>query len=400
MSKKAANVLILTSTYPRWERDTTTSFVAEFAKRIAAHTDNVYVLAPHFKAAKPREVDGNLRLKRFRYFFPASGEDIVYNGGGVTRVKKSPLYAVKLLFFIVSLFFNTLFTTLRRNVTIINAHWLVPQGFVGVLVKFLTGRTLVITVHGGDVLSLNGKYMRAVKRFTLRHADVVYVNSSVTRAACLQLCEREYQLIPMGIDIAYFQSAKPSAELKKQYGLSDFTILFTGRLTEAKGVIYLLEALVKLKKSNRKFKALIAGTGPLAEKLQEFINDNSLQENVTMLGWVDASEIPAHYATADVFVGPSIFEAQGLVFIEALAAGLPVITTDQGGMSDFIKNGENGFMVSPKSPEALYEVLAKLHDDRKLLKKLSSQAPTSIAHDYSWDAVTEHYLESWKEFMS
>ena len=400
MAKKPTNVLILTSTYPRWKRDTTTSFVAEFAKRIAPHTDNVYVLAPHFKAAKHTEIVGNLHLKRFYYFFPTSGENIVYNGGGVTQVKKSPLYVVKLLFFIVSLFFNTLYTTLRRNVTIINAHWLIPQGFVGVLVKFLTGRKLVITVHGGDVLSLNGKYMRKVKRFTLRHADIIYVNSSVTKAACLQLFERDYQLIPMGTDINYFQSAKPSQELKKQYNLNDFTILFTGRLTEAKGVIYLLKALVSLQKSKRNFKALIAGTGPLAGKLHEFINDNSLQENVTMLGWVDASEIPTYYKTADVFVGPSIFEAQGLVFIEALAAGLPVITTDQGGMSDFIKNGENGFMVPPKDPKALYEILAKLYDDRTLLKKISKHAPDSIAHDYSWDGVIAHYLESWKGFTS
>lgn len=400
MAKKHANVLILTSTYPRWNRDTTPRFVADFAKHIAQDVRNVYVLAPHFKKAKRHENSENVHVKRYRYFFPASGETIAYGGGAVTKIKKTPIYAVKLLCFMASLFFNTLFFTLRHNVTIINAHWLIPQGFIGLLVKFITGHALVITVHGSDVLTLNGKYMRIVKRFTLRHADKVYVNSSITKAACEKLYRREYILAPMGIDVAHFQAAKPSAQLKKQYKLHDFTILFVGRLSDEKGVIYLLETLELLKKANKKVKALIVGTGSLKESLQKYIDEHELQDVVTMVGWVHKDELPTYYATADVLVGPSVYEAQGLVFLEALASGLPVITTNQGGMKDFIKSGENGYMVPAKSPKALYDAIVRLYDDKKLLKKLSKQAAPSIAHDYSWDTTKQRYLESWKGYFS
>lgn len=391
-----ARLLLLTSTYPRWPHDTTPGFVADFASNIAGHVSYIHVLAPHYIGAARHETTDNLAVTRYRYFLPASAEDIAYNGGAISKIKATPLYAIKLVCFMTALFFNTLILTIRHRITIINAHWLIPQGFVGVLVKFLTRRTLVITVHGGDVLSLNGTYMNLVKRFTLRHADIVCVNSSVTKAACKTLFDRDYVVIPMGIDIDRFHAASPSKTLKKRYGLKNFTILFVGRLSREKGVIYLLEALVKLKTTGKDFKALIVGTGPLAKELQTYITAHALQGEVTIVGWVDNSDLPRYYSTADIMVGPSLHEAQGLVFLEALAAGLPVITTNQGGMQDFMKDGENGFMVPPESSDTLYQKLVTLYDDRALLRAMAKNAASSVKQRYSWNAVTKRYVAVFK----
>jgi glycosyltransferase involved in cell wall biosynthesis len=394
-----ANLLILTSTYPRWSHDTTPGFVADFAHGVAPSFKAVHVLAPHFPAAARHEATGNLDITRYRYFWPASAETIAYNGGAVSKIKKTPLYALQLLCFMTSLFAHTLFITLTKRVTIINAHWLIPQGFVGVLVKFLTGRKLVITIHGSDVLSLNGNIMRAIKRFTLRHADVVCVNSSVTKAACIALYPRHYSLIPMGIDVERFAGAVASTKLKKQYNLHDFTILFVGRLSEEKGIIYLLEALGSLQAAGKSFTAIIVGSGPLEAKLQQYIADNDLAKSVIMTGWIDNSELPTYYKTADVMVGPSLHEAQGLVFLEALAAGLPVITTTAGGTKDFVKNEVNGFLVEPRSPHQIVDVLTTLYDDRALLQKLAQAAPGSVREKYSWHAVTMRYTHVFKELL-
>lgn len=400
MSKKSTNVLILTSTYPRWTRDTTPGFVADFATHIASEVDNVYVLAPHFKGAAHHETTGNVHVTRYRYFLPASAENIAYSGGAVSKIKKTPVYAVKLLCFMAALFFSTLYMSLAKNISVINAHWLVPQGFAGLLVKFITGHKLVITIHGGDVLSLNGKYMRMVKSFILRHADTVCVNSSVTKEACLSLYNRDYEVIPMGINFAHYQAAQPSAELIARYNLNDFTLLFVGRLAKEKGVIYLLQAVKLLKEAGASFKTLIVGSGPLEDELETYIRDNNLDDVVTMVGWIDSSELPQYYATANIYVGPSLHEAQGLVFLEALATGLPVVTTDQGGMKDFIRNGENGFMVPAESPKALFDVLSQLYNDRELLRTLHSQAAASISDTYSWDTVTANYIPLLKEPLS
>jgi glycosyltransferase involved in cell wall biosynthesis len=398
--EKRSSILILTSTYPRWKHDTTPGFVADFASHVAQHAGDVYVLAPHYKHAVSHEDSDNLHVKRYRYFFPAVGEDILYNGGGATKIQRTPLYAVKLLCFMVSLFFNTLYFTLRHNITVINAHWIVPQGLVGVFVARLTSRPLAITVHGSDILGLNGKHMQRIKRFILRRADKVYVNSSVTQTACMELYKRDYLLIPMGINATHFQLKPSQTHLKKLYHLHGFTILFVGRLTGTKGVIYLLEALGLLKSADIQYKALIVGTGPLETELQAYIDDNGLSDDVTMVGWVKQDDLPEYYAAADIFVGPSLYEAQGLVFIEALAAGLPVIGTTQGGMKDFVVNGENGLLIAPKSSQELYEALSKLHDDRSLLKAMAAQAAPSVRRAYSWDTVTEKYLSSWSEYLS
>jgi glycosyltransferase involved in cell wall biosynthesis len=400
VKEKRSSILILTSTYPRWKHDTTPGFIADFASHVAKHVGDVYVLAPHYKHAASYENSDNLHVKRYRYFFPAVGEDILYNGGGATKIQKTPLYAVKLLCFMVSLFFNTLYCTLRRNITVINAHWIIPQGLVGVFVARLTSRPLAVTVHGSDILDLNGKHMKRIKRFILRRADKVYVNSSVTQNACMELYKRDYLLIPLGINATHFQPKTSQTHLKKLYHLNDFTILFVGRLTETKGVIYLLEALGFLKAANIQYKALIVGTGPLETELQAYINNNDLSDNVTMVGWVKQDDLPKYYAVADIFVGPSLYEAQGLVFLEALAAGLPVIGTSQGGMKDFVVNGKNGLLITPKSSQELYAALSNLHDDRSLLKGMAAQAAPSVRRAYSWDIVTEKYLLSWSEYLS
>jgi len=129
----------------------------------------VAVLAPHAKGAKPAEQNGAVDVRRYRYFWPASGETLAYDGGAVTKIKKSPGYILKLLFLVSSLLLHTFWFAVRSKTDIINAHWIVPQGFIAVLIGRVTGKRVVVTVHGGDIFGLNGKWMRRIKRFTLKH---------------------------------------------------------------------------------------------------------------------------------------------------------------------------------------------------------------------------------------
>jgi glycosyltransferase involved in cell wall biosynthesis len=339
-------LLILTSNFPRWAGDATTPFVRHFADHLAGRGDDVLVVAPHFAGARGREqLAPRLRVRRFRYFLPAGQEDIAYGGNAVARVKATPLYALKLLCFVVS----ALLTAVVHRGRVLNAHWLIPQGVVAVVAKLLTRRPVVITVHGGDVFSLNGALLRRVKRFALRRADAVVVNSSATRDACLSLFPgRAYDVIPMGIDTDRFRPGPRSAELVERHGLGDFTVLFVGRLTEDKGVAYLLEALARFRRTGARFRALIVGGGDQEEELRAYVAEQGLGDEVVFTGWVASEDLVAYYNTADVFVGPSIVgrhgwqEALGLVFIEAMATGTPVITTDTGGIGDVVQDGVTG----------------------------------------------------------
>jgi hypothetical protein len=158
------------------------------------------VIVPHFKGAKRREeLAPGILVKRFRYAYPYKFENIAYG-----QFKKTRFYSLKAALYTASELWTTLVTCLQHRQVVISAHWIVPQGFVAVLVAPIVGAKVVITVHGGDVFTLNGRFMCQVKQFVLKRADAVAVNSSATQAACKELWSgREYQIIPEITDGIY-----------------------------------------------------------------------------------------------------------------------------------------------------------------------------------------------------
>jgi glycosyltransferase involved in cell wall biosynthesis len=389
-------LLILTSSFPRWSGDSATPFVLHFAEAMAKAYGEVLVVAPHYPGAAVSEHLGpRLAVRRFRYFL-AAGEDIAYGGNAVGRVRASPLYAVKLALFLLS----SLTTVLRARSRVINVHWLIPQGLVAALVQRLTGARVVVTIHGGDVFSLNGRVLRRVKRHVLRRADAVVVNSSATADACRSLYDgRTYEVIPMGVDTERFSPGPKSADLVRKHDLGDFTILFVGRLTEDKGLADLIDALRLLKISGMRFRALIVGTGDQEADLERRVAEAGLGDDVTFVGGVSSDGLPEYYNTADVFVGPSIVgprgwqEAVGLVFVEALSTGLPVISTRTGGIPDVVQDGVTGFLVDQRSPEQIADRLRRLHEDRAVLARMGERARDTVEQRFSWTTVTRRYLD-------
>jgi glycosyltransferase involved in cell wall biosynthesis len=197
----------------------------------------------------------------------------------------------------------------------------------------------------------------------------------------------------MGVDFEIFKPVKRSTQLANRYKLSEFTILFVGRLVEVKGVEYLIEALSKLSKDEIHFKALIVGDGPLKPELESYVANNDLNSKVEFCGWVDKSKLEEYYSVADVFVGPSLQEAQGIVFVEALATGTPVVASRVGGIIDIVTEGKNGYLVPAKSSRLLYEKLKLIIDDKDLLKKLSKSSRQEAKKKFSWDVVSEKYIK-------
>ncbi len=391
------SLLILTTSFPRWAGDSTTPFVAHFAEAMAKRFPQVFVSAPHFSGARIRETSaGGLQIRRFRYFLPYRSQDVAYGGNAVARAGARPLYALKLACLTVS----SLLSVLARRADVVNAHWLIPQGFVAVVAKMLTGTKVVVTVHGGDVFSLNGALMRRVKRFVLTRADAVVVNSNATHDACVELYDgRDYPIIPMGVDTDRFRPGPRSPELVAKHSLDRFTVLFVGRLTEDKGVMDLLRALAAFKAAGADFRALVIGAGDQAPELEQYVVDKGLAEQVLFPGWVDSSDLPSYYNSADVLVGPSVVgrngwqEALGLVFVEALASGLPVVATRTGGIGDVVQDGVTGFLVEQRSPEQILDRLCALYRDPDLRLRMSRNGRATIEERFAWAAVGDRYQE-------
>jgi glycosyltransferase involved in cell wall biosynthesis len=392
---KQRTLIVIASTYPRWANDKVPNFVENFVNQMSGKFRNISVIVPHYKGAKrkekPESPEGNVRITRFRYFLPYSQENIAYG-----EFKKNKLYPLKTLIYIWSELWTTFWACVKGRQAIINAHWLIPQGFVAVLLKPIFKSKVVISIHGADVFTLNGGTMRKVKRFVLKRADAVIVNSSATKAVCEWLYDREYPVIPMGVDTTRF--ARPD---KRETG-KRFELLFVGRAVEEKGLSYLCEAVKQLKDQSIPVHLNIVGDGSARPTIAKFVKKHKLEDVITLVGWVQQENLAEYYAKANAFVGPSIEvengwkEAFGVVFAEASASGLPVITTSTGGIKDIIKDEVNGLVVPQRNAEAIAEAVKRLQKDPKLCQKLGDRGVSYIAENFSWDVIATKYEQVFK----
>jgi len=195
----------------------------------------------------------------------------------------------------------------------------------------------------------------------------------------------------------YVRNDDACAKIDAQYGLKDKkVVLFTGRLTEHKGVGYLIKAA-----KNIQGEVIILGDGPERGKLEQMVKDNKIT-NVHFLGYMNANNVinfKAFYARADVYVAPSTWnEPLGLVILEAMAAKTPVVATRTGGVLSLIKDGYNGFLVGKRNANELVEKINQLLLDDALRKKMSSRAHETIMEKYTWGKIAEKFEHMYKKY--
>lgn len=389
-------ILVTASTYPRWRGDSLPAFVHEYCRELAARGHSVTALVPHAEGAAKRENLEGVEVVRYRYWPTQRGQTAAYTGDTKSG-PKSALAAIKILTLGVCQGVQALRLAVTRKVDVINPHWVIPQGTIAVVAGLLTRRPVLTVIHGGDIFTMNGRVMKRVKGWTLRHATKVAVNSSATLAAAKKLHHRDdYQVIPMGLEIpAVAQDAKPR-NLAEQTRL-----LFIGRLHEEKGLHYLFEALALLDDSSVTLE--VAGKGPAENELRKLADDLGIADQVKWLGWLDRSEFDDVYGRADIFVGPSItaksgwVEAFGLVFAESLARGVPVIATKTGGIVDIVQDSVNGFLVDEKDPQAIADAIAQYRSNPSRYEAHRKNARARIEQNFSWDVITKRYEQFLEE---
>ncbi len=194
-------ICLLTSNFPRRHGDSTTPFVLHLAQDLQALGWYVEVLAPHAPGTAGDEVLDGVRIRRFGYFWPEAGETVCYQGGALINLQKSWINWLKLPLLVGFEWLALMALLMRRRVDLVNAHWIVPQGFVAAVCSRLFGTPVIVTVHGSDVYQLRGAFVTWFKRLALRHAAAVAVNSSATERAVREIAPdlRGVHRIPMGV---------------------------------------------------------------------------------------------------------------------------------------------------------------------------------------------------------
>ncbi len=200
-------------------------------------------------------------------------------------------------------------------------------------------------------------------------------------------------LIPNGTEA---NLVTQSQDLRNLLRIGDAAVIMTvSRLVKKNGVSDLLEAFAQLQKdySTKPLKLVIIGNGELEGRLKSQTKQLGINSDVIYTGTIAPEKIPEYLSLADIFVRPSLSEGLGIAFLEAMAAGLPIIATPVGGIPDFLKNGETGLFCKVRDPKDLSEKMLKLLNDDLLRQKLSRQGKELVLANYTWDIVAQKFRE-------
>jgi len=282
------------------------------------------------------------------------------------------------------------------DVSHIHSQWAHAGASVAMYGAHLLGRSFSFTGHAADLFR-----ERAALRAKIKAADFI---------VCISEFHREFYLsegadpgklfvVYCGIDTTHFTPVRRT----RPKG-APVRILSSGRLVEKKGFDVLIRALGLLKSQGRPFEAVIAGSGPLEAELRDQIRAAGLEDEITLTGEaLKQEDIPTFMASGDLYTLPCQRAADGDVdglpqmLMEAMACGLPAVSTDLVGIPDLILDGETGLLVPPQAAEPLAAALARLDDDETLASSLAASGRRHVLDKFDLQICLEPLLARYKD---
>jgi len=399
-------VLMLTSSFPRHQGDYFGQFILELAKALKPNNIEPIVLCPHSPGALKREVMDGVKVYRFPYFYPYSLQRVAVEGGMFQNIRKSLLAKLQLPLFLAMELIYAIWIARREEVDVLHTHWIVPQGLTGAVCGRLLHLPHILSVHGTDVnIAAKNRIFGWVTKFVTRNCDRILTNSTYTRKIILSIdpsVEERVEVIPMGVDVKRFQNTPSDNPISKSQVPS---VLYIGRLIDCKGLEYLIEAFTIVSCKAPGAKLIIGGEGPEEARLRQQVKRLGLDESILFAGLIESQDLSRYYREAAVFVLPSVqaegqTEGLGVVLLEAMACGTPVIGSNVGGIPDIIQDGWNGYLVQERSPEALAIKILELIHDTDQCRRFGNNGFETIRRKFSWECVSLQFRDRYIVSMS
>ncbi|MEA3459820.1 MAG: glycosyltransferase family 4 protein [Chloroflexota bacterium] len=262
----------------------------------------------------------------------------------------------------------------------------------------VTPRSIVVgTFHAYRVSNVGYEYAKPIFEHFVEKLDGRIAVSEVTREYLSRYFPGDYRIIPNGVDVGRF-----GGDVKPVERFCDGrpNILFVGRLEKRKGFKHLLRAFSRIKKAVPEARLLVVGAYDEKDKAPfRLYADRHHLEDVEFIGHVSEEELPRYYRTCDVFCAPSTgFESFGMVLLEAMAAGKPIVASDIAGYRSVLQDGEQGLLVEPEDEEALAVAILRLWRDPPLRRKMGKRGKAR-ASAYSWEKVARQVLDYYEELV-
>ena len=375
-------ILHVVTAFPRTPDDVIVPWLVELLKRLQAAGHEVEVFTSSYRGA-PDQVFAGITVHRFRYF-PRRWESLTHEEAAPDRMRRSLLFRLMPACFVVAGMAAVWRLCRRTRYDVIHVHWPLPLALFGWAAQRARPARLVTTFYGVELRWVKGAlpFLKGFLAWAARRSDRVVAISNYTASELRELVDVPIEVIPYTTSLPDVDQA-PAA----QDGTGP--VLFVGRLVERKGVAHLIEAIARLEPAGPRLE--IVGEA-LAQRL-------GVAGRVVFRGKIPPDELQASYARAAVCVLPSVLDARGdteglgVVLLEAMNHGTPVIASRVGGIPDIVEDGVSGLLVPPGDAEALAAAVRRLRDDPALARGLGEAGRRRLREQFGWQAIVQRWLD-------
>lgn len=289
------------------------------------------------------------------------------------------------------------------------------------------GKKLISTVHStwkGEAdaikhepfsrLNSNEKFMvsfnwflRILETIMLKRSDKIIAVSEYTKRELMENYQFKYdkiQVIHNGVDVNKFKPAENKPKVKNELGFNeeDKLILYVGRLYSRKGLFTLMNSIPRVVRKFKNVKFVFSGKGLRneKEKFTRYAAKLGVKDNIIFTGYFPDSKLPKLYQAADIFVFSTIYENLPFAILEALASGLPVVTTDVGGIPEVIDDGKNGFLVAAFNPVELADSVLHLLEHPAVASEVGLSGRMTVERRFDWRIMVKKVIDVYAEALS
>ena len=393
--KERIRVLYIVTAFPRHEGDVITPWLWTLIRELMKHGVEADVLASSYRGMRGGELWG-IRVHRWRYA-PARWENLSHDVAIFEKLRSNPLNYLLVPFFLLGGYLKA--RALARNgwYDLVHVSWAIPFSLLALPFKKIPW---LFTFHHSELtIADRFPFVKALFSRILNKVSVITVNSTFTMRELLERFPglKRVEAIPWPPGWEIPQELPPRERNR---------VLFVGRLVEWKGVDYLLKAFKIVSKNLPDASLVIVGDGPEREHHMEQTRNLGIDDRVAFVGWKVGQELIEEYARASVLMVPSIVdykgqtESLGVVAIEAMALGTPVVASRVGGLTDVIADGETGFLVPQKDPEALAFSMEKILTDGEMAGEMSRNARKRFEKMFSPQSIAERFIQLYGELLN
>ena len=355
----------------------------------------LHIVTPSFVGETTREAMGRLVVHRVRVSAPSEDryfEDVKRANASLGQVALEVVEA-------------------EGGFDLMHVHdW--PVSFASFVVQDAYALPMISTIHATERGRYRGMLYSDLSR-AIDGAERQLVECSQAVITCSDAMKDEVTqyfgipgervvVIPNGVDASRFDAlrAMDLTEFRAQYARPDEKIIFhVGRLVYEKGADLLVEAAPRVLNRVPEAKFVIAGRGPLLDTLRRRVHEMSLGDKILLSGFVSDDDRDRLYVAADVCVFPSRYEPFGIVALESMAAGTPVVVSDVGGLGSVVVNGQTGLTSFPGNIDSIAEAIVRALGDTATAARLAEQALEVVQEHMTWPVIAHQTVASYQDLV-